>query len=194
MTREPDERARRLVLPLGEKSTLTIDAFPGYAELVELHVEFIPGTRAAGHPGLDLAAIVERYDAAMTAIATARWMAEDAVESADELEALLGRHLIKPLSRDVDEVTKELLQGRTGELILTDARMQAARRARRRSTAPIEKLREICAHWDEVYDDYVGREGERRVDVAKRFGMGERRLSDALRDAKRAGLKYRGMR
>ena len=74
-----------------------------------------------------------------------------------------------------------------------DARRVAAERSRRRSPS-VEDLRALVDYWDSVYDGEWTRSDDRKTAAADHFGWSVRTLDDRLRQAKRAGLSYRGMR
>ena len=202
-TRAPDPAARRDVIKLGEASSLTIDRFPDYDELVELHVVFLPGVWPADHV-FELGAPHARARRPRGSRASSNRVCRgggrgrrparalqppSARAGPDELAAEIVEFLLGPLGAERDEYDAEARGVWRLAEHRADDRVRRARQAWR-----IKALRDLVADWDSRYDEFVGRESERREAVAKQFNIGARQLGDRLAEAKRAGLTYRGMR
>jgi hypothetical protein len=92
---------------IGEQATIKIRQFPDRVELVELHVNFPEGTRAAGHPPLNVAKWAEWADAQGLLYMKYRQLAIDEQEIVEELLGESRQEGVAPY--DVEKATEDLM-------------------------------------------------------------------------------------
>lgn len=133
-TKKPENVSGQVfTMPLGEKSWITVRRRPTHVELVELHIVFVEGTRAAGCPKLDVAEMAIKADAAASVFASYVALAKDWVKITEDLssDAPAGLAVNVP---SLEETTTFLIRRSPpghGELVEADKRARGRARRQR---------------------------------------------------------------